>query len=159
MLAMPATPPPTPPAIVQQASPVTVQCVMDASGRYKVSLAVLMAIMATEGGQVGQASVNKNGTRDNGPMQINTVWVKELKQYGITEQVLKNNGCMNVMAGAWILSKHFSKFPPWKAIGAYHSLTPHLNQAYQKRVYKRMQAIKDVQTVIDRANKHLFRSK
>lgn len=91
-------------------------------------------------------------------MQVNTVWQKKLAPYGITEPVLRDNGCLNVAVGTWILAQHLSKHPPWKAIGAYHSLTPRLNSAYQHRVYRRLQNIKDVQHVINRAN-GLIRSK
>jgi len=155
--AMPATPPPEPPAIVQHV-PVEAACVVTASEYYGVPLVYVIGVMATEGGRVGECVKNTNGTRDCGPMQVNTVWQKKLAPYGITEPVLRDNGCLNVAVGTWILAQHLSKHPPWKAIGAYHSLTPRLNSAYQHRVYRRLQNIKDVQHVINRAN-GLIRSK
>jgi soluble lytic murein transglycosylase-like protein len=157
MLPMPATPPPTPPAIVEQVAPVTVECVLAASQHYSVPVAVLAAVMATEGGEVTKYSTNTNGTKDYGPMQINTVWLPQLQEYGISEVALRDNGCVNVIAGAWILSSHLAKYPTWEAVGSYHSRTPKYKEAYKNRVLQRLRSIKSVKDVIDRANRALFK--
>jgi hypothetical protein len=62
--------------------------------------------MAVEKGKVGLAVRNTNGTYDLGPMQVNTLWLKEIESFGITREQLKNNGCINVQVGIWILHKH-----------------------------------------------------
>lgn len=88
-------------------------------------------------------------------MQINSIWLQSLAPYGVSESVLRDNGCVNVAIGTWILANHLSQYPPWTAIGNYHSKTSHLNQGYQQRVYKQMLKVKNVQMVIDRANSRL----
>lgn len=137
--------------------PLEAACVMKASEGFGVPLAVILGVMVTEGGKVGRYSVNTNGTRDLGPMQINTIWLPKLAQYGITEQMLLHDGCLNVMTGTWILRGHLAKNPLWDAIGAYHSKTPHLKSKYQWKVWNNMQSIRNVGAVIDRANSSLRR--
>jgi len=158
MLPMLATPPPSPPAIVEYVVPVTVECVLSASKYYKIPVALLAGIMSAEGGEVAKYSTNSNGTRDYGPMQINTIWLGELAPYGFTEKTLINNGCANVFAGAWILSKQLAKHSTWDAVGHYHSGTPKLNKKYQQRVALHIRAINKIKDVVTRANRTIFRN-
>lgn len=150
-----APPPPPPPAHVEYVVPVTAECVLSASSRYQVPVALITAVMATEGGEVSKFSTNTNGTKDYGPMQINTIWLEELGQYGFTEKILTNNGCANVFAGTWILSKYLSRYSTWEAVGRYHSGTPKLKRAYQERVAARLKSIRKVSDVIARANRSI----
>src|SRR6185312_5860169 len=90
---------------------------------------------AVEGGRLGSASHNKNGSYDYGPMQINSIWLPKLAAYGYTQHHLQYDACANVMAGTWILSQNIANARNlWHGIGGYHSYTPHLNQGYQKKV-------------------------
>lgn len=78
---------------------------------------------------------NKNGSLDLGAMQINTIWLKELQKYGITERHLMD-GCTSVYVGAWILAKSIKRYGyTWRAIGAYNSATPSIGFKYAKKVY------------------------
>ena len=145
-------PPPIPPM-----SPVTVECVVDAARAQHVPLAGLVAIIAAEGGQVGQSGVNTNGTRDIGPAQINSTWLGVLAARRISEGVLLNNGCVNVLSGAWIfrLALVEMKGDVWAAIGRYHSRTGPLALDYQRKVYHLLLSRLNVKEVVARANRSL----
>lgn len=140
-------------AMANTLHPITPICVYRASQYYKVPLAALIGIMAVEAGQIGKFSTNKDGTRDNGPMQINTVWMPEFGKKGITESQLRNDGCLNVFAAAWILNQHFqSTENKWDAVGRYHSKTPKFNLRYQKMVQKKLASINNYTAIIQKAN-------
>jgi Transglycosylase SLT domain len=123
--------------------PVTAECVVSASNQYKVHPALLLSIMNVEGGTVGAASANSNKTFDLGPMQINTVHLQKLIPFGISAEKLKNNGCLNVHIGAYLLKKQevdmsatVNKSSIWKAVANYHSKTQNLGLAYAQKVAK-----------------------
>lgn len=129
---------------IQSLSPVTSECVVAASNRYLVPPLVILSVLGVEGGRVGNVSKNTNGTVDIGPMQINSVHIPTLAQYGITMDHLKNNGCLNVSVGAYLikkaeveLSKTLSMAIPanyWKSVANYHSKTPDKNAKYLAKV-------------------------
>jgi hypothetical protein len=58
---------------VPAARSVTPDCVADAAREHDVPLAALMGILAAEGGTVGIAVRNANGSFDLGPMQVRCV--------------------------------------------------------------------------------------
>jgi hypothetical protein len=136
--------------------PVTAQCVYSSAQYFDIPFAALVGVLSQEAGRVGQYRNNTNGTRDNGPMQINTVWMDQIQKRGITELQIRNNGCLNVFVGAWILSQHFQNIEnKWQAIGAYHSKTPKHNKKYQKLVRQRLLTNLNFRTVIEKANKNV----
>ena len=53
-------------------APLTAACLATAAHAYHLPEIYLYAIVQTEGGRVGQAVHNTNGTDDLGPFQINT---------------------------------------------------------------------------------------
>ena len=65
---MPAAPPP-------ETQPVTLECVVAVSQRYRVPIEIIAGILAQEHGQLGQKMPNRNGTYDMGPMQVNSFWL------------------------------------------------------------------------------------
>ncbi|MDR1658266.1 MAG: lytic transglycosylase domain-containing protein, partial [Deltaproteobacteria bacterium] len=106
-------------------SPVTFECLADSSQKFEVPLAVLLLIMETEAGSVGVVSQNTNGSRDLGPMQINSLWLEPLQQLGLEEADVRDNGCVNLAVGAWILRSHLRRSGSvTSAIKDYHSRTP-----------------------------------
>lgn len=149
---MDGLPPPDQP--VAELSPVRIECVLQAAEQQRVPLAALVAIMAAEGGRVGRVSINTNDTYDIGPMQINSSWLDELAAHGVTEGAVVNNGCVNVLVGAWILGKALVEKDGdiWEAIGRYHSGTPHLKLKYQKHVYEVAKSDLDLSDILERAN-------
>lgn len=84
---------------------------------------------------------NRNGTYDIGLMQVNSVHLPRLREYGIDKSTLLD-GCASTYIGAWILSEKIKRYGyTWKAIAAYNvgSLnTPgreSTGRKYAQRVY------------------------
>lgn len=127
----------TPSPALAELSPATPQCVVAAGRKYLVPVDIILAVLATEKGMVGQTCHNKNGTVDIGPMQINTVHFDKARKYDIDIDELRDNGCLNIFFGTWLLANLLEKYEPWEAIGIYHSRTPHIKQRYQNRVWER----------------------
>lgn len=115
-------------------------CLMLAAQTYSVPPAVLVGIYKAEGGTVGMANRNSNGTYDLGPMQINTIWMPELaEKWGVSEETAKkwvrDDACTNTSVAAWILKGHLDETESLsRAIAHYHSRTPHHGKRYKKRV-------------------------
>lgn len=110
-------------------------CWVQAGLRYNVSPHALVAIATQESRlKANTINVNKNGTIDYGLMGINSVWLKQLSQFGVTERHLMQP-CINVHVGAWIYSQHVRTFGnTWRAIGAYHSKTPSRSSKYASAI-------------------------
>jgi hypothetical protein len=98
-----------------------------------------MGILAAEGGAAGIAVRNANGSWDLGPMQINTCNLDELVAQGFSPEAILRDGCVNAHGAAWILRREYERTGNiWTAIGAYHSRTPSLRDAYITRVRKHL---------------------
>ena len=123
--------------------PLTADCVLDAARVSGMPVAVLFAILATEGGKMGEALSNKNGTWDLGGFQINTVHLKDLAAMGISPDAVLRDGRVNAHAAAWLLRKEYRRTGNlWQAIGAYHSRTPHRRDAYIRRVQANLKKLR-----------------
>ena len=98
-------------------------CFHQAGLRYHVAPSLLRAIALVESGLDPQArNHNRNGSRDIGLMQINTRWLPDLEAYGIEEEDLWRDPCLNIHVGAWILAQEVQRFGyGWEAVGAYHA--------------------------------------
>lgn len=82
---------------------------VSAGNHYGVDPRLLWCIAKVESGLNPYArNKNKNGTYDIGMMQINTVHLPTLSNYGITEQMLYDTRT-NIYVGAWVLSKCIAK--------------------------------------------------
>lgn len=99
-----------------------VRCVAQASARYEVPELLLHGILMKEGGRMGQAVRNRNGTYDLGLAQINTSWVGYFARYGIRLEHLLYDTCTNLSASAYILKQNYNRLGgDWfKAIVAYN---------------------------------------
>lgn len=72
--------------------------------------------------------------RDIGRMQVNTIHLSELAKYGIAPEHLLTRACRIV--GAWLYAKKVRRHGnTWAAVGAYHSETPHLRDAYARKIH------------------------
>ena len=132
-------------AMLPEASPLSWECVVGAAQAYNLPLAALVGILATEGGKTGQALSNTNGTWDLGAFQVNTCHVKELLRAGFSPDMVLRDGCTNAYAAAWVLRKEYDRTRNiWDAVGAYHSRTPHLRDAYLGRVKKHLAKLERV---------------
>jgi len=99
-----------------------VQCVARASARYEVPELLMHAILMKEGGRMGKAVRNRNGTYDLGLAQINTSWVEHFARYGVKLEHLLNDTCTNLSASAYILKQNYYRLDrDWfKAVVAYN---------------------------------------
>ncbi len=116
-------------------------CLILAAQTYHVPPAALIGIMHVEGGAVGQAVRNSNGTYDLGPMQVNTIWVPQLARLWNVDQKtatnwVRDNPCVNVHVSAWILRQRYDEAGQdlFKAIGNYHSKTGWRSYDYAMKV-------------------------
>jgi len=111
-------------------------CVVHAAAHYNAHPDIIRAVLRTERGKVGQIRKNKDGSFDMGPMQVNSVHLPELAPFGINQEMLTNNECLNIHIGTYYLQKHIITAPHfWNGVGRYHSKTPSLNTQYQYRVW------------------------
>lgn len=106
-------------------------CIEEAAIYHKVNAKTLKAIIFQESsGNPNAIHRNINGTADLGAAGINSVHLKDLAKYGLDARSLMN-GCTNAYVGAWLYAKKIKKYGnSWKAVGAYHSETPHIGDPY-----------------------------
>lgn len=129
--------------VVSMTRPLTTGCVLNAARASGMPPAALFGLLATEGGSMGEALSNTNGTWDLGCFQINTVHVNELAAMGIAPETLLRDGCVNAYAAAWLLRKEYERTGDlWLAIGAYHSRTPHRRDAYIRKVRTNLEELR-----------------
>lgn len=98
-------------------------CFQEASEKHNVPMNLLLAVSYTESRFKTKArNSNRNGTRDYGLMQINSLWSKEAHKMGYSWKKIKTNPCTNIMFGSLILKKNHKRLGSWKAaIGAYNA--------------------------------------
>ena len=125
--------------------PILATCLLLAAQTYSVPPEIMFGIYKVEAGQVGQmVGPNKNGGYDLGPMQINTLWIPELARiWGVDQRTaakwVGGDECTNAGVAAWIIRRNYDETGDMgKAISYYHSRTPHLGEAYKKRVVTKM---------------------
>ncbi|MBN3264693.1 lytic transglycosylase domain-containing protein [Pectobacterium brasiliense] len=111
-------------------------CITEAAMCFQINPLLIKAIIFQESGNRQHAiTKNKNNTIDIGLMQINSIHLKELSSIGISEKKLRENSCVNVFSGSWILYKTIQKHGySWDGIGKYHSSTPHHHDKYINKI-------------------------
>jgi hypothetical protein len=115
-------------------------CLIAAAHTYQVPPAVMIGIMQVEGGHVGQAVGNTNGSYDLGPMQVNTIWVPQLATIWHVSRTtahtwVRDDGCVNVHVAAWILKQKIAETGSlYGGIAHYHSATPDKGSRYASKV-------------------------
>ncbi|MCE1241666.1 MAG: lytic transglycosylase domain-containing protein [Oryzomicrobium sp.] len=111
--------------------------------RHRIPSSLIRAILAVEGGAVGQTVHNRNGSVDIGPMQINSIWLPEIERRGGSLSLIRDHFCANIQFGTWLLARELGRLDItqvdrqafWRAVGNYHSRTPELNSRYAERVW------------------------
>lgn len=104
----------------------------------------LWGLRDQEGGWIGAAVRNHDGSHDLGPFQINSWWVPRIA--GQVSRAEKNvtywlrfDPCFNAEAARWIyLMILRSGEPYWRAIGHYHSLNERRQERYAASVALRL---------------------
>ena len=117
------------------ALPAYADCFDDAAAWHHVNADILRAIAWQEShNQPAAKHKNANGSVDYGVMQINTIHLATLKQYGIDRDTLMEP-CKNVYVAAWHLRQQVNIYGnTWAAVGAYHSATPQLRDQYAGQI-------------------------
>ncbi len=110
-------------------------CFDEAANYQKVNPLILRAIAWQEShNRPSAVHKNANGSTDYGVMQINSVHLPVLAQYGISRRTLMQP-CKNVYIAAWHLRRQMNKYGnTWTAVGAYHSETPALRDEYARQI-------------------------
>lgn len=118
--------------IVGQAS---ADCFQKAARYQNVNVRILKAIAWQESRAHPQTlHRNANGSIDYGQMQINSIHLPTLAQYGVTRATLMDS-CASIYIGAWHLRRMMDKYGnTWAAVGAYHSETPYYRDDYAASV-------------------------
>ena len=108
---------------------------------YALPPRVLPAIHAVEGGAPGIVHANRDGSRDLGVMQVNTLWLPALARYTHTTAAtvasrLLGEPCYNIAAAGAIFRTYLNETRGdlLQAVGDYHSHTRSLNILYQGAV-------------------------
>ncbi len=106
--------------------------------KYGVSYFLLKAVAVTENDQLDPYIIrrNTNNTKDLGLMQINTLWIKEFPELGLSESNLLDPD-KNIEVAAIILSGLIKQYGySWETIGRYHSATPKFKRIWLSRIKK-----------------------
>lgn len=116
-------------------------CISSAARYHGVNETVLRAIAWNESRMNAWAlNKNSNGSYDIGALQINSVHLKELAQFGITPTALFDP-CIAAYVGAWKYRQKVNTHGnTWKAVGAYHSETPALRDRYSRSIARILQS-------------------
>lgn len=119
--------------VAGSASPAT--CWEQAAQRHQVNPHLLVAIAEVESGLRPDAiGRNTNGSIDIGLMQINTLWLPELRRHGIAPRDLLDP-CVSVHVGAWVLAQNMRRHGnTWTAVGAYNAGSEALRERYARKV-------------------------
>ncbi|MGB8840982.1 MAG: lytic transglycosylase domain-containing protein, partial [Aliidongia sp.] len=112
-----------------------------AAEAYHLPPALLVILLDVEGGSLGRVTVNRNGSVDIGPMQVNDTWLVKLARHWRAPKqavyaALRDEICANLEGGAWILRQAIDEAHGdlWDGVGIYHSHDPARKAAYLKRV-------------------------
>lgn len=121
----------TPVAIAQHSD-----CIVDAAQCFKINPLVIKAIIWQEShNQQNIVNKNTNNTIDVGIMQINSIHFNSLNKLGFSESLLRQNSCVNVFSGVWVLKQSILRYGyTWDGIGNYHSHTPLHHDDYVKKI-------------------------
>lgn len=115
-------------------------CIREAAGGKPWLEKTLWGLRDQEGGWLGAAVLNTNGSQDLGPLQINTWWVPRIASLvrhpvAHVRHWLRTDACFNVGAARWIFLTALSESRDyWSAVGIYHSPTAWRQRRYAMSV-------------------------
>jgi soluble lytic murein transglycosylase-like protein len=127
----------------QQQPRTMMDCFEEAGKMYKIPPMLLQSIAWVESRYDKNAkNQNTNGSVDMGVMQINSLWLEPLSEYGVQKKHLYN-ACYNISIAAWILRKQINEVGyNWQAVAHYHSRTPDRGESYARKVARVYFALK-----------------
>ncbi|CAD6545171.1 hypothetical protein LMG27952_04268 [Paraburkholderia hiiakae] len=122
-------------ATAAHAAPPANECFEKAGAYQGVNPLVLRAVAWRESkGDAAAVNHNANGSIDVGQAQINSIHFSELSREGIPHGAL-TDPCVNIFVAAWLLKQKMVRYGnTWRAIGAYHSESPHERDAYARSI-------------------------
>ncbi len=114
-------------------------CSITAAIKYQIPANILLAIAEKESGRPRMVNINKNGTYDIGPMQFNSAYLHELRQYGIAPAHVAVKGCYPYDLAAWRLRQHllYDTGNLWARAANYHSRAVQYNLPYRTDLMKK----------------------
>ncbi|WP_047249731.1 type III secretion system invasion protein IagB [Chromobacterium subtsugae] len=130
------------------ALPAHADCWEQAGRMFNIEPDLLYAIAEQESGlRPDAAGRNRDGSRDLGLMQINSLHLPRLRQLGVDEKRLLGDACLSVIVGASILSDMMKRYGySWEAVGAYNAgVGPErrtLRMRYARQVWQRYQRLR-----------------
>ncbi|MDB5724306.1 MAG: TrbN/BfpH-like protein [Novosphingobium sp.] len=121
-------------------------CIERVSDRRPWLARTLWGLRDQEGGWIGAAVRNSNGSDDLGPLQVNSWWASRIA--AVIKRTptevrwwLRYDACFNVDAARWIfLSALAVTRDYWKAIGMYHSPVGWRQRRYTRGVANQLSA-------------------
>jgi soluble lytic murein transglycosylase-like protein len=137
-------------SLSMSSSPALAYCWEEVAGRYDLEPELLQAIAAVESGYRAHAinTTNRNGTRDIGLMQINSIHLPRLLKQGITEERLLSEPCLSIEVAASILAEFIQRFGyNWTAVGSYNvgagpgPKRDALRMQYAQKIWARYEAL------------------
>lgn len=120
------------------------RCIRVAAGGKPWLERTLWGLRDQEGGWLGAAVLNTNGSHDLGPLQINSWWVPRIaslvgRPVAHVRGWLRTDACFNAGAARWIFLTALAESRDyWKAIGIYHSPTPWRQRKYAASVASKL---------------------
>ncbi|KXS55572.1 MAG: lytic transglycosylase, catalytic [Marinobacter sp. T13-3] len=149
----PTVPPSAPVEYIQELerpSELTAECVKRVSRHYRVHPLILSLVIKVEGGWSGAKIGNTNHSYDLGLTQINSIHLPELRKYGLTEAMVRNNNCINLGVSAWYIRTVTQNQTAagtrdyFRAIARYHSKNePHITRYTDRLMETYEQMIED----------------
>lgn len=117
----------------------TLSCVRDAAQRYNLPFELLLGINSVELGRTGQYIGNKNGTKDTGAFQINSIHYRRAQGFGVSPADLASRGCYNAQFAAMLVSEALNNpkkqyLDYYTRAAGYHSWTPKYNSIYRAKL-------------------------
>lgn len=111
-------------------------CFKEAAKKHDLPIQWLYAISFTESSfNPKSKNKNRNGSRDYGLMQINSIWAKEAHKLGYSWNKIKTNPCTNIMFGGHILKSNLKRTKNLsRAIGAYNAGFANTPKAQRQRL-------------------------
>ncbi len=119
-------------------------CIRRAAGGRIWLERTLWGLRDQEGGWIGAEVANRDGSRDLGPLQVNSQWVRKIaartrREDSDVRRWLTHDACFNVNAARWIfLSALKASGDYWRAVGIYHSPINWRQRRYASLVARRL---------------------
>jgi hypothetical protein len=122
------------------------RCIRMAAGGKSWLEKTLWGLRDQEGGWIGAAVNNTNGSQDLGPLQVNTWWIPRIASHvgrpaDHVRHWLRMDPCFNAEVARWIFLTALAQSGDyWQAIGIYHSPTGWRQRRYALSVAAKLRA-------------------